>query len=76
MISLQTQLSIYADKNHVLLISDKFSYEGNLSFLHKSQTVTCMWFELHPWHYIYNVLTPSMALYIYNVLTPSLALYI
>ena len=39
MISLQIQLSICADKNHVLLFSGKFSYEGNLSFLHKTQAV-------------------------------------
>ena len=33
--ALQTQLSIYADKNHVILISDRFSYERKISFLHK-----------------------------------------
>ena len=32
-------------KNHVLLISDKFSYEGNLSFLHKTQEVKCLGFN-------------------------------
>ena len=41
-ISLQTQLSIDANKNHVLLISDKFSYQGNLTFLHKNQAVKCV----------------------------------
>ena len=40
-----TQLSVYADKNHVLLISDNFSYEVNLSFLHKTQKVECLRFN-------------------------------
>ena len=44
-ISLQIQLSIYADKNHMLVISDNFSYECNLSFLHKSQAVQCLGFK-------------------------------
>ena len=41
-ISLQTQLSIYADKNHVLSISDNYSNAGNLGFLHKTQAVKCL----------------------------------
>ena len=41
-ISLQTLLSIYDDKNHVLLISDKFSYEGNLQLPTQNQAVKCM----------------------------------
>ena len=40
-ISLQTQLSIYVDKNNVCLISVNFSYEDNPSFLHKSQEFNC-----------------------------------
>ena len=44
-VTLQTQLSIYADKNHVLFISEKFCQEATLSFLLRSQAVKCLQFK-------------------------------
>ena len=55
----ETQLSIYAHKNHVLLIFDNISYEGNLSFLHKTQAVECLWFKLPLWRNVFIVLRDS-----------------